>query len=309
MCVCLRARSRIHTHTHQVWTPPQDGCCGGAYCRPRLDAPSSSPRTRWRRRKACVTGSESLWMDGFAVSASPPASRAAMVACFCSRLSALLHARTHTHTHTLTHTYTHKRPCSSMVPSGCGNHTPIDALTLLIIMPFYRPRADRRGSRQGCPGPQTGGEAVAALSQHLLPCRHVHLRAAGTRHKAVAGVRGHDRRPQGEAATEAPCRNSDAVHASCFVRVVYVVYSCSRQTPTCRSSKQTPRCLTPKPTLAHAGPGADELGHLFLHAGGRIHQDCSAGSGGCAVATIDSSTRDSGPARSVLAPHASFCQK
>ena len=218
MCVCLRARSRIHTHTHQVWTPPQGGCCGGAYCRPRLDAPSSSPRTRWRRRKACVTGSESLWMDGFAVSASPPASRAAMVACSCSRLSALLHARTHTHTHTYTHTYTHKRPCSSMVPSGCGNHTPIDALTLLIIMPFYRPRADRRGSRQGCPGPQTGGEAVAALSQHLLPCRHVHLRAAGTRHKAVAGVRGHDRRPQGEAATEAPCRNSDAVHASCFVQ-------------------------------------------------------------------------------------------
>ena len=105
-----------------------------------------------------------------------------------------------------------------MVPSGCGNHTLIDALTLLIIMPFYRPRADRRGSRQGCPGPQTGGEAVAALSQHLLPCRHVHLRAAGTRHKAVAGVRGHDRRPQGEAATEAPCRNSDAVHASCFVQ-------------------------------------------------------------------------------------------
>ena len=71
-------------------------------------------------------------------------------------------------------------------------------------------------------------------------------------------------------------------------------------------TKQTPRCLTPKPTLAHAGPGADELGHLFLHAGGRIHQDCSAGSGGCAVATID---RDSGPARSVLAQHPSFCQK
>ena len=87
-------------------------------------------------------------------------------------------------------------------------------------MSFYRPRADRRGSRQGCPGPQTGGEAVAALPQHLLACGHVHLRAAGTRHKAVASVRGLDRRSQGEAATETSCRNSDTVHSSCFARVL-----------------------------------------------------------------------------------------
>ena len=35
----------------------------------------------------------------------------------------------------------------------------------------------------------------------------------------------------------------------CMLLASYVVYSCSRQAPTCRSSKPTPRCLTPNPTL------------------------------------------------------------
>ena len=153
-------------------------------------------------------------MGGYAVSASPPASRAAMGACSCSRLSALLHTHTHTHTHTSS--------CSSTVPSGSGNHTPVHAFILLIILSIYCPRADFWGSRQGCPGPRAGGEAVAALPQHLFACGHVQLRAAGMRHKAVAGVHGLDRGARGEAATETSCRNTDTVHPACFKRGVHL---------------------------------------------------------------------------------------